>query len=259
MKKDLSKIPYEMISVAGEIIYSDIEVTEYISGQRDILQENPNSAPKQFAFPLGHSELLNDNIALFSGDVDKLVKHGVIFSDQHVCVFTNIRKPLMIHGKITGIINTYDLGYQQLITNPCFQNLEPITYQYENFTKNDIKLLVLLSQYKKLKNNDIKNVFDIKISTTYIYKHELSNKLKYIMESQEISQVGLLNDMFKISAPKCDSKEIKDSQFIVLPEKEFLIHCKNLSQQKAKILKFENNFDDQLIENWKKLLEYVKK
>ncbi|MCF6775408.1 hypothetical protein L3V83_02355 [Thiotrichales bacterium 19X7-9] len=255
MRKHLVKKQFEMITLAGEVLFSDLFLSRHLGESRTILANKLNQEPKQFAFPLGYSALPNDILSIFENRKESITTYGVLFSKDKFGVFTLQRYPLIARGRVTGIINNIDFGFHQLLANPCFQNIRAINYKYEKFTKNEIKLLFLLAQFPKIKNTEIKKIFDVQIRTTYIYKHDLINKLKYITHSDKIDYTQIVADMFQVDLASINQTIIDKRKFIVLPQEEFFHHLNLISRQNnTASVKYVNNFSQETIQKWQKLI-----
>ncbi len=238
---------FEMITFTGKILFSDLLLSPYFQ-EDDLILNNDwvseSSSHELFSFPLGY-RCLADELDLFLVQHKKnITTYGAAFSARHIYFYSLKRKLFISNGKVSGFVNTIDIGLKQLAHHPCFTSLQKTTYCHEIFTKSELQLLVLLTQFPRIKNEEIALFFNIKVKTTYLYKNRLVRKLKDLTGSDERPNfVHILNDILRIQ-PK---EGLSRLQFIVLPEEEFLNYQADLDHKNTKPLKAENRLCSEIL------------
>lgn len=229
---------FDFIALKGQIIYLD-------SFTKDMFKKYTNynlnigsiGHLNSFTFPLGASAFVPDTKSLISGEKKKITRYGVIFSKKKFFAYTLARKPLISEGKVVGIINCIDSGLEQIKHNPCFDFIQPIHYQYEKFSKNDLQVLMLLAQFPDITAQEIKKTLGVKLRTAYMYKYDLMTKLKEIFMDNDLCLTECINLLFRINPSDCGA-------FITLPLQEFMSHYYNIASNKIDAtLTGVNNFD----------------
>ncbi|MCF6777948.1 hypothetical protein L3V83_15400 [Thiotrichales bacterium 19X7-9] len=232
-----------MISLNGKILYNDSLISNLFGSSMTIINLNSPKIPNKISFPLGYSNLAQD-LEIIYLKKQSVIRFGAVFSNKYFGIFTFERNPLMYDNNVCGIINKFDFGKDQLKNNLCFNSLIKLKYGQDIITKAEIKVLSLLSQFPLIKAEDIKNIIgNINLKSAYMYKYELNNKFRHISSDIKIRKyIDMLYNLFKVSP--------KDDQYIVLMQDEWLSHIENLSLDRAKFLRFENKFDENILNKW---------
>ncbi len=135
-----------------------------------------------------------DNDILFADDIflsvfkptqNKLPKkttnqfnQGICLLDDSAVLVTINITPLKSHEITIGYVYKLDLSLEQFKRHSYLQSLTTINYRGEKFSPTDIKLLLLLSQFKNVKTQEVARTLEISQKSAYMYKYNLMSKLR---------------------------------------------------------------------------------
>ncbi len=113
--------------------------------------------------------------------------HGFFLLPENAMLVTATKTELKSEQKLMGYIYKIDLSLEQFKRHSYLQNLTTVNYQGEKFSPTDIKLLLLLSQFKNVKAQDVANTLNVSQKSVYMYKYNLMNKVRSCFNSGMIN------------------------------------------------------------------------
>ncbi|ODN42550.1 hypothetical protein [Piscirickettsia litoralis] len=232
---------FHYITYQGKLMFSDLASTQFIENILGInlTKIEAMNLANLFLYPLGSNYLMKDVIDLRSGKSKSITRHVILFSKKTCFVTTVVKEPLFSRGKIVGVINKANAGIEQVVSNPCFTELNSLSYNNEKFSKSQIQILLLLAQFRGVKAKEISKTLGVQMRTTYMYKCGLLNKLRDTFDcGDEIDYSDCLSQLFHIDLEH-------NNRVIVLPFEELKAHCESLEKKRTNKnqLKCVNNFD----------------
>ncbi|WP_119343390.1 hypothetical protein [Facilibium subflavum] len=125
-------------------------------------------------FNLAEAELY----ALDSSTIMWLQKGVCMIKDRFFLASVVAKKIIATQGAVIDVY-TFDFSLEKFYIHPLLDKLPAMTYAGECFNKTDLKLLLLLNQFKEEASpSKIADFFKVQIKSAYMYKYNLMNKLR---------------------------------------------------------------------------------
>ncbi|WP_230675804.1 PAS domain-containing protein, partial [Piscirickettsia salmonis] len=210
---------YFITNLHGEITFIDDSFLKLMDAKRE--EVIGHKLGKFVTFPFGTVKGINDSIALFLGIKKEISREGIIFNNKIFAVASIHKYPHIDNGKVIGVIYKTNADLDQFAKNSCLNVLDSGTYKGLYFYKTDIKLLMILAQFKNIKAKDIAKCFNLKTKTVYMYKNSLIQKIKAVSEGGTICYNEVLRHIilngFYVNY---------DQRYVCLPLTEFSLYSR---------------------------------